>query len=150
MTTIPAAVDFDAIRLQDAEADMLANILRCHSPIEAPLSERIDEFVRVADALSVDLWNRMDWTHTKAPTHRADMISPQWCRVVVIEADGKRSSVYAFIALLDNFTKTLGTIRRGDIHKPASWKAPAKHARGNVHKADFAKCLTHYGPVYLR
>lgn len=39
----------------------------------------------------------------------------------------------------------------GDILKPASWKAPAKHARGNIwdeHKGQGS--VTYYGPVYLR
>jgi len=39
----------------------------------------------------------------------------------------------------------------GDILKPASWKAPAKHARGNVFDADFGLYrTTPYGPEYLK
>ena len=60
------------------------------------------------------------------------------------------SSVYAFIALQDGHTKTLGTLKAGDIHKPAGFKAPAKHARGNVFEADFRKALTANGIVYLK
>lgn len=39
----------------------------------------------------------------------------------------------------------------GDILKPAGWKAPAKHARGNIFDADngLGK-MTPYGPPYLR
>jgi len=39
----------------------------------------------------------------------------------------------------------------GDILKPASWAAPAKHARGNIF--DQAGGMAHigpYGPNYLR
>lgn len=39
----------------------------------------------------------------------------------------------------------------GDVLKPASWKAPAKHARGNIF--DQTKGLGQigmYGPAYLR
>ena len=35
----------------------------------------------------------------------------------------------------------------GDILKAASWKAPAKHARGNIYNAEYD--LTPYGPPYL-
>jgi len=39
----------------------------------------------------------------------------------------------------------------GDILKPASWKAPAKHARGNIFSSDSGiSCCTRYGVKYLR
>lgn len=39
----------------------------------------------------------------------------------------------------------------GDVLKPASWKAPAKHARGNIFdEHNGLKYLTPYGPAYLR
>jgi len=39
----------------------------------------------------------------------------------------------------------------GDVLKPATWKAPAKHARGNIFDASngLAK-MGEYGPAYLR
>jgi hypothetical protein len=60
-------------------------------------------------------------------------------------------SVYAFVAKVDNETKALGTVRAGDILKPASYAAPAKHARGNILDATQGMgCMTVYGPNYLR
>lgn len=61
--------------------------------------------------------------------------------------DGRRyvkvirdSSVHCFI------DKT-----NGDVLKPASWRAPAKHARGNIFDSeDGAKYMGVYGPAYLR
>jgi len=38
----------------------------------------------------------------------------------------------------------------GNILKAAGWKAPAKHARGNIHDADMMKGCTIWGPEYLR
>ncbi len=39
----------------------------------------------------------------------------------------------------------------GDIFKPAGWKAPAKHARGNIYKDRGAEALSEHGSVrYLR
>lgn len=38
----------------------------------------------------------------------------------------------------------------GDILKAASWRAPAKHARGNIYAADFGKsAINAYGANYL-
>jgi len=38
----------------------------------------------------------------------------------------------------------------GDILKPASFNAPAKHARGNIFDKNTWKSITPYGPAYLR
>lgn len=115
---------------------------------------KIEEFVKVADKITADYWERNGYTFAKSPTHRADFISDKWVRVVTIEnwhnAEPRDSSVYAFIALQDGHTKILGTIKAGDIHKPAGFKAPAKHARGNIFNDDFSKALTPLGIVYLK
>lgn len=60
-------------------------------------------------------------------------------------------SIYCFIALEDFETKGLGNVKKGDVLKPASYKAPAKHARGNVYdeKNGLGTCNS-YGPGYLR
>lgn len=39
----------------------------------------------------------------------------------------------------------------GDVLKPASWSAPAKHARGNIFdNSNGLKYVGPYGPAYLR
>jgi hypothetical protein len=38
-------------------------------------------------------------------------------------------------------------IKPGDLLKPASWKAPAKHSRGNIF--DGTDKWEYYGPSYL-
>jgi len=118
------------------------------------LKERIAEFVKVADQVAAEYWEQMKYTFAKPPQHRADFISDKWVRVVTLdvphEGEPKVQSVYAFIALQDGHTKTLGTLKAGDIHKPAGFKAPAKHARGNVFADDFRKALTPNGIVYLK
>jgi len=39
----------------------------------------------------------------------------------------------------------------GDIRKPASWKAPAKHARGNItDEKEGMGWMGPYGPAYLK
>jgi hypothetical protein len=49
------------------------------------------------------------------------------------------NSVWAFIA-----------ISNGDILKPASWRAPAKHARGNIFNVNPLEGTDIYGPLYIR
>lgn len=61
------------------------------------------------------------------------------------------SSVYAFIRMTDGHTKTLGTLKAGDIHRPATYKAPSKHARGSVLAEDKGlSCAGPYGIAYLK
>lgn len=40
--------------------------------------------------------------------------------------------------------------RNGDILKPAGWKGPAKHARGNIYDADPLRAVGAYGTARLR
>ena len=63
----------------------------------------------------------------------------------------KNGSAFAFVATVDGRNKTLGSWKAGDIFKPASWKAPAKHARGNIFdEHNGMKYVSEYGPSYLR
>lgn len=57
-----------------------------------------------------------------------------------IEQVDSQRSVFAFIDRTN-----------GDVLKAAGWKAPAKHARGNIFD-DFGglKTVTAYGPAYLK
>lgn len=58
---------------------------------------------------------------------------------VVVGKHGQRSA-FAFIDMTN-----------GDVLKPASWKTPAKWARGNVTDTyNGMKQMTPYGPEYLR
>lgn len=119
----------------------------------ADLHDRINLFVQKADEVVAQYWKRMGYTHSNPPKHRADFISDKWCRVVTLdERNGKYvdSSVHSFVCLKDGFTKALGTLKRGDIHKAAGFKAPAKHARGSVLNDDMEKALTPFGVVYLK
>lgn len=64
---------------------------------------------------------------------------PRYARVMNVEL-GRETSVYAFV-----------DVATGDVLKPATFRAPAKHARGNV--LDASNGLRHmgaYGPAYLR
>lgn len=64
----------------------------------------------------------------------------RYVRIDKVSANGTSASVFAFV------DKT-----NGDVLKPASYKAPAKGARGNIFDMHngLAK-ITPYGPAYLR
>lgn len=55
-------------------------------------------------------------------------------------------SVWAFISRFDGFHKE-APVRKGDLLKPADWRTPAKHSRGNI--TDGTAKYTVYGPSYL-
>ena len=58
----------------------------------------------------------------------------------------KGSTCWGFISRVDGDLKG-APIKKGDLLKPASWKAPAKHARGNI--MDGTARYGVYGPQYL-
>lgn len=117
------------------------------------MKERIDAFVKRADEVTAEYWEKAKLTYAKAPVHEVEY-GPKWAKVYTMrEHEGKRherSSIYAFIALVDMQTRTLGTVKAGDIHKPASYKLPAKHKRGSVLENDFGACFAPHGIRYLR
>jgi hypothetical protein len=58
----------------------------------------------------------------------------------IVAFDGVSRSAWAFVDMAT-----------GDVLKPASWKVPAKHARGNIND-EFGgmRYISSYGPAYLR
>ncbi len=56
------------------------------------------------------------------------------------------TTCWGFISRVDGDLKG-APIKKGDLLKPASWKAPAKHARGNI--MDGTARYSTYGPSYL-
>lgn len=71
-------------------------------------------------------------------------------RIVYAEDGAPVGHVYAFVALADGENRTLGAWKRGDVFRPASWKAPAKHARGNIYALDGGLgCCGPYGVEYM-
>ena len=56
-------------------------------------------------------------------------------------------TVWAFISMVDGELKN-SPIKKGDLLKPATWKAPAKHARGNI--IDGTAQWGEYGPSYIK
>ena len=63
----------------------------------------------------------------------------KYARIVKTTRPGTSRSVHCFVNL-----------ENGDILKAASWKAPARHARGNIFDSDRLKAVGAYGANYLR
>ena len=63
----------------------------------------------------------------------------RYTKVIRRNSDGSGGSVHCFID------------KNGDVLKAASWKIPAKHARGNIFdEHNGLAAMTPYGAVYLR
>lgn len=84
--------------------------------------------------------------------------SPKFTRVYAVEVPKSGSAsirqnhrrIFAFVATTDSNSVALGKVKRGDVMKPATYKAPARHARGNIYDAfNGISRLTAYGPAYL-
>ena len=105
--------------------------------------ERLDKFVNGCQGL-------IDENHKRF----ANLITPRlristgrrYSKIIVTEARGREideqfvdASVYCFIDR-----------KNGDVLKSASWKAPAKHARGNIFdNFNGLKRMSAYGAAYL-
>lgn len=118
----------------------------------APVLERAQGFIEAVNRIFAE-------ANAKASEHMRDYHKPLEIRngrvsgdwLVLDHCSGGGRSVYAFIRLTPGENRTLGVMKVGDIHRPASFKIPAKHARGNVFDADFgASCAGLYGVAYLR
>ena len=57
------------------------------------------------------------------------------------------TTMWAFISMVDGFLKG-SPLSKGDLLKPASWRSPAKHSRGNIFAG--TDVWSFYGPTYLK
>lgn len=112
--------------------------------LSAGLVSAIDKFVLKVDQVINDNI-KLNFSILPLKSHRIDWLSDKWCRIVDNE-----DRIYAFVCLQDYSTKTLGVLKAGDIHRPASYRIPARHARGTVFDEKTWDCVGPYGVAYLR
>lgn len=62
----------------------------------------------------------------------------RYSKIIKLDSNGEDSSIWCFID------------HDGSILKPASYRAPAKHARGNIYDSATWKDFKWTGPQYLR
>jgi len=90
-----------------------------------------------AQKIITDYWAARGYTHSPAPKLTANF-GTRYVRIM--RADTGSSSAHAFIDRTN-----------GDVLKPATYKAPAKHARGNIFDSQNGLgSMGEYGPAYLR
>jgi hypothetical protein len=107
--------------------------------MDTEFKTKMDAMVTRLDAFAKDHFAKNGYKH-EAPRHRVTF-GQKYARIVRLDGGNDQyGSAYCFVDAA------------GNIYKPAGWKAPAKHARGSIHDADFSigKGLGYYGPVYLR
>jgi hypothetical protein len=101
-------------------------------------SKALDVFIKGAQKMIDDNYKK------NYPNLKPDILSvkpgKKYIKIIQKGQSAQHESVWAFI---DKET--------GDILKAASWKTPAKHARGNIFdKNNGLGFVTAYGPAYLR
>jgi hypothetical protein len=112
------------------------------------LRVRIEQFRRHVTRV-IEQYYGTNYRNLTPPLVTVDWLSDKWCRLNTVESHGGGSS-YAFVALADNFTRALGQVTAGDVHKPDGYKRAAKHRRGSVYQDDFGNCAGPHGVAYLR
>lgn len=82
---------------------------------------------------------------------RVVLVVEEGTKFIRVIRTGLGASVFAFIAKSSFSNKSFGTVTAGDIYKPATYKAPAKHSRGSIFdSSNGMNRMTVYGPEYLR
>ena len=115
--------------------------------------------MRVTDAKAIEYLNGnpivkkfIDEVNAKRLKYYTDAGSLSQYTELVVEIGNKYirlwvgTGCWGFISRVDGDLKG-APIKKGDLLKPATWKAPAKHARGNI--IDGTARYSTYGPEYL-
>ena len=98
----------------------------------------VANFIEKVNAERKEYYKNLDWMNGK--TDLIVEIGNKFIRLW--EGNG----CWGFISRVDGDLKG-APIKKGDLLKPATWKAPAKHARGNI--IDGTAKYGVYGPSYL-
>lgn len=113
------------------------------------LMERIGMFMAGVNKMREDKNKEKNWNYHEPCVIRNGRVTGDW--LAIDEINGGSRSVYCFIRLTDGENRTYGLMKAGQIFMAASFKKPAKHARGSVYDADVGlSCASLYGINYLR
>lgn len=106
-----------------------------HTP--ADFETALAGFRSIAEATVLAYYAKMEYTHEVPGVEIVASRGKRYAKLIQLPC----GSVHSFVELTT-----------GDIFKPASFKAPAKHARGNIYDADNGlSSLSEQGSiVYLR
>ncbi len=110
------------------------------------MKNKIIEFVKRVEVESNEDLNRMypKFSDGDANGHNPSKtfsvtFGRKYAKIMSRDFNGSSSYVWGFVNMVT-----------GDLLKAASWKAPAKHARGNIETASYGNNYVWTGPNYLR
>ena len=99
----------------------------------------VSEFIKKVNA-DIDAYYAKNLS-SLTPTHLVLEVGNKFLRLWT------GSTCWGFISRVDGDLKG-APIKKGDLLKAATWKAPAKHARGNI--IDGTAQWGEYGPSYIK
>ena len=104
------------------------------------------EFNEAMDNLLVKIQESYDNWGSRTGIDKKLDLTLQPGRKFIKVVEGNR--VWGFVAKIDGTHKGL-PMKRGDILKAATWRAPAKHSRGSIFDKEMHKSFSWTGPNYL-
>ena len=112
----------------------------------SPFDEALEDFRATADGILKDYFARNDYTFA-VPVIEIKKGGRRYAKLIRAENDPETGERRAYSGSVHSFVEKA----TGDIFKPASHSAPAKHARGNIYRGNGAEALTDDAHVrYLR
>lgn len=109
------------------------------APRESPtLGEQMDfdtaliAWLNACQTQVVDVQVNAEWVARTGNPYRILKVSGGSKFLKIVAEGNSSSSAWAFVATKDGESKAMGKWKKGDIFRPATYKAPAKHARGNI------------------
>lgn len=133
--TIQSLIDDLKMEIEDMQE---AEVEAQESEQSQTFDERLEEYVHGVQKKMNDYFEakNLSWEPDKISIDEGR----RYIRIVKTSMPSKSKSVHSFI------DKT-----NGDVLKSASWKAPAKHARGNIYNNDFGlDNVNQFGANYLK
>ncbi len=116
------------------------------NPNPAAFQEALEDFRATAEGVLLDHFARNDFTFA-VPVIEIAKGGRRFIKLFTAENDPETGERRSYSTSVHSFVE----VATGDIFKPASCKAPAKHARGNIYRGNGADALTDSASVrYLR
>ena len=103
--------------------------------METTTKVALDKFINLIQDMK-DVYMTKNFPALQRPVITAD-VGRRYAKLLVSDASSR--SVYCFVDLTN-----------GDVLKAATWKAPAKHARGNIFANDPTAGVNVYGANYIK
>lgn len=113
---------------------------------ETGFAEALEDFRAYAEGVKRTHFADSGYTFA-VPTLAIKKGGKKYIKLIAGENDPETGERRSFSESVHSFVE----VSTGDIFKAASYKAPAKHARGNIYRGNGAEALTDVGGIrYLR